>query len=166
VGEPARGYSWPQFEPGHTISLAHGANSERTLAPLAAEIERRRIEEAPWLASPLYLPAVRSLARCEAELELRWAWVDEHGLVDDDGNDRPGTVRLDRAEARAAKLREQLGLTPMATVRMLAGLSAVDGPAALDGLEALRQAGAAVRRAAEQRALTAATNEGEEVDDA
>lgn len=120
---------------------------------MAERIEAELLERAPWLAAPIYRSAVRSLARTEAELELRWAWVDEHGLVDGEGEDRPGSARLDRAEVRAAKLRGELGLTPMATLRMLALASGVDGPAALEGLDALRAVGAGLRRAAEQRAL-------------
>src|SRR5438093_563430 len=38
-GGPARGYSWKQFEPGHELSMRHGAySSALRLAPRTQEI--------------------------------------------------------------------------------------------------------------------------------
>jgi len=42
--------SRPPFEPGNTVSLHHGANSPRSLEPIAAELEEQIIQTAPWLA--------------------------------------------------------------------------------------------------------------------
>jgi hypothetical protein len=81
------------------------------------------------------------------------AYLDEHGLVDDDGQPRNAAGMLERVEGRLAGLRAQLGLTPLALGKLLATLSQVDGDKGAEGLEALRRAGAELRAAADRRPL-------------
>lgn len=150
---PARGYTWPPFAPGHEQSIKHGATSERRWRPIAQLVAVELVDSAPWLAGRQFAGAVAQLARVEAQLELLGAWLDEHGLLDDEGVPWPATGLQQKLEARAQSLRGDLGLQPVALVRVLAGLSAIDGPAAQEGLEALKAAGRGLRVAAEQRAV-------------
>jgi hypothetical protein len=66
TGGPARGYSWPAFQEGHTLSLVHGAESPRTIEARAAEVREQLFEVAPWLAQDVFVPAVARFLRCEA----------------------------------------------------------------------------------------------------
>ena len=66
TGAPARGYSWPAFEEGHTLSLVHGADSPRTIEARAAEVRERIFELAPWLQQDAFVPAVARYLRAEA----------------------------------------------------------------------------------------------------
>jgi hypothetical protein len=135
---PARGYKWPPFEPGNTWQLRHGARSARTVAPIAGRLADGLVEAAPWTAAPAFGPTVQAWAWAEAQCVLYRAWFDERGLVDEDGEPRPGLGRWDAAERRAASLRAELGLTPQSLGQLLARAasvaSAVNDQAALEAL--------------------------------
>jgi hypothetical protein len=62
----ARGYSWPAFTEGHTLSLVHGAESPRTIEARAAEVRVQLFEIAPWLDKAAFVPAVARFLRAEA----------------------------------------------------------------------------------------------------
>ena len=54
---PARGYSWPPFEPGHMLSVKSGIYSERFVTPRADEILLRERAKPTWpayLEEPVY----------------------------------------------------------------------------------------------------------------
>jgi hypothetical protein len=181
--EPAFPGQRPPFGPGHVVSRTHGATSPRTIAPLAAEIEQeaRGADWWPdWLTDPSYAAEVQAWSWSEAQARLLRAHVGELDLVDamaDTGTEestethtkaqskrvtasrrlRSSLAELDRAEARAARLRSRLGLEPTSRARLMRDLSAtrymsglVGSPltAALDRL--------AVERA--QRALEAGSD--------
>lgn len=110
----ARGYSWAPFEVGNDAALVHGARSPRRIAPLAGPLLEQLPKVAPWTASPAFAGARASWAEAEAQAALLRSYLDEHGLLDDDGEERPAARLLDRVEGRLAKLRDQLGLTPAA----------------------------------------------------
>ena len=85
AGTPARGYSWPPFQPGHTLSTTHGAHSPRTVDPLAASIV------ADLLASPScpahlkddperWRPTLDGWGRAEAIVRVVSAWLDGQDL--------------------------------------------------------------------------------------
>jgi hypothetical protein len=150
-GGPRRGYSWPPFQPGHTLSLKHGATSPRVLQPVADRLAAGLGEVAPWTSARAFAGAVASWAWAEAQAHVLRAWLDEHGLVDDDGQPRGAAGMLERVEVRLVGLRDRLGLTPLALGKLLATLSQVDGEKGQEGLEALRAAGAELRAAADQR---------------
>lgn len=154
MGEPARGYSWPPFAAGHELSLTHGAKSERRWRPLAERLEAAAVDHAPWLARPAFRAALRSWAKAEAQATLVADWLDEHGLLDEDGEPRPAATFALRLEASAAARRQRLGLDPMAFAKLLQTFSATPGTD--DVLAALRAEGAAILTARSPEALPAA----------
>jgi hypothetical protein len=90
------------------------------------------------------------LAWTEAQLALLGAYLDEVGLLDEDGQPRPAANRVDRLEARASTLRSELGLTPLALAKLLANPAAFASAGGDDvGLEALRAEGRAIVAARE-----------------
>lgn len=146
---PARGYSWAPFQPGHTLSTKHGAQSQRHLRPLVNQLleEVRRL--APWCSSPVFAPTVEAWAWAEAQAVTYRNHFDEAGLGLDDEEPPKGDQRWDRAEGRAAKLRAELGLSPVALTRLLGNLSTLAPAAAHEGLAELQQVGAKIRAAIE-----------------
>jgi len=110
----------PPFQPGHTLSVRHGAHSERLVAPLADAILQRAVEDTPWLLEARYAPSVRAWARAEAQAVLLTEYLEAQGLHDAEGRLRPAEQALHRAETRAANLRKDLGLTPLSAARIRA----------------------------------------------
>jgi hypothetical protein len=131
--------------------LKHGATSPRVLQPVADQLAAGLGEVAPWTSAPVFAGSVASWAWAEAQGYLLRQWLDEHGLVDDEGQPRPAARMLEQVEGRLAGLRGQLGLTPLALGKLLATLSQVDSERGQEGLEALRAAGAELRQAADLR---------------
>lgn len=176
MGEPARGYRWRDFEPGettgtatrfqegHTLSTRHGANSSRLLQPIVDELLEWAAEALPWAMAPAFAPTLYAWAWAEARCELYRCYFDERGHHDDDGEPLAGLDRWDRVETRAENLRTQLGIGPMALAKLLGSLGSIDGPAAQEGLEALKATGAQLREAAERRALSPVPPEVDEHD--
>lgn len=137
---PKRGYSWEPFQPANWRALKHGARSPRKLAPLVASLRASMVVTAPWLAVPAFDRALMSWATAEAQCELLRAYLDEHALLDDDGEPRPALAALERAERNAERARSQLGLNPVAWAALYRTLVvSPDGDA--KGIEALRQTG-------------------------
>src|SRR5579863_855831 len=69
-GHPAR---HPDFEPGNTAALKHGANSPRRVAELAAEVREVLAEHHPWTLQPQFADAVeRYAASVVVEQLLTW----------------------------------------------------------------------------------------------
>lgn len=123
----ARGYSWPPATAGNTLALRHGAYSPRTLQPLAEQLAGGAVDVAPWIAAATFQAAVADWAWVEAEALLLRRYVDEHGPLDTEGEERPAAKRLDRVATRAANLRGALGLDPMSCAKLMslvAGLEA------------------------------------------
>src|SRR5205085_725811 len=108
----ARGYSWPPFEPGHTITVKHGAKAERFVQPVADELAVWLAAVAPWTAQPAFRASVAAWSYSEAQATLLRSYVDAHGVLDDAGVPLPAVALLDRVETRAGRLRSELGLTP------------------------------------------------------
>ena len=111
----------------------------RQVRPVADEIARDLTEAAPWTARPAFNGALRSLAWVEAQAVLLRRWIDEHGLLGDDGQPQ-AVVLLQRLETRASTLREELGLTPQALARLLNSLATVATAAGDNGGTAPLQA--------------------------
>jgi hypothetical protein len=145
---PPRNYSWPPFEPGHELSLKHGADSPRKVEPIATRLASELVDQAPWTAGAQYAASVHAWAWTEAQAVLLRHYLDEHGLIDGDGEPRPASARLDKVETRLIKLRSELGLTPQSMVKLMAGLSSIEPGAAQGGLDALKAAGRQIRTAA------------------
>jgi hypothetical protein len=128
--------SWPPFQPGHEITLRHGARSDPYVEPLARAFADVLITDRPDLAG--YPEAVAAWATAEARCEKYRRWHADVGFVDGDGNVRGGANVL-AYENQAQRMRERLGLDPLADAQLAktrseAVLSAVD-------LESIRQRG-------------------------
>lgn len=151
-GMPARGYRWPQFTAGwnQEHKTTHGAGSAARVRPIADAIEATLADSAPWAQAPAFAGTVKSWGYAEAQASLLRSWLDEHGLLDGDGNPRPAVGTLTRVENRLIKLRERLGLDPQSLASLLSKASSVARATADDrALEALAAEG---RRIAEARA--------------
>jgi len=126
-----RGYSRPPFEPGHTVSLVHGAFSP---AARAAEVEKLEpvfvewIEQvAPWAAAPEFGPARANYLRHLAVVELLFADVMDTAR-------RLGTAKVPtrRFETLLSALRGelsalgQLGLTPPTRAELAQTVASVE----------------------------------------
>jgi hypothetical protein len=118
---------------------------------LAGELAAELARVAPWTAAPTFERVVVSWAWAEAQAGVLRRWLDEHGVLDENGEQRPAATMLASVEGRLAGLRAQLGLTPLALARLLAMLGTVDADRGEQGLEALRRAGAELRAAADRR---------------
>lgn len=151
---PARGYSWPAFGDGNTAAERHGADSERRWRPLAEQLEQDILGLAPWLTRPGFRPAVRAWAKAEAQATLIGEWLDEHGLLDDEGEPRPAATYSLRLEASAAAKRQALGLDPLSFAKLLQTFTGTRGTD--DVLESLQAEGAAILTARSPEALPAA----------
>lgn len=150
--EGARGYSWPAFEPGHTASLKHGADSPRTIQPVADELAVWLADVAPWTSGPAYAATASAWCWAEARCRLIRAWLDGHQAVNDEGEVPNAATYLERIEGRAERLRSELGLGPMAQATLLTKLVSVAAAGDDDeGLKALKAQGARIlaSRAAE-----------------
>lgn len=161
TGQPRRGYSWPPFEPGNDAAKTHGAQSSAVLTPIAEILQAELVAAAPWCAGPTFAMAVRRWAWAEAVCHQYRAHFDQHGLFDDDGEPLPGLERWDRAEARAAKAAERLGVDPTSWARLLESLAPHEGEAG-EEIEALRSVGrdlVARRQAAIEAASKTAEDE-------
>lgn len=119
TGLDRRGYSWPPFEPGHTLSLRHGAYSPRRVEPLAAEIvEAFRGHQPDWVAA-VDDWAVWAWARTEARIQLLEEWLAAHGGdLAATGEVRGAAAFLLRCEIRAERQRARLGLDPLSRARL------------------------------------------------
>ena len=117
---PAPVQSWqrPPFEKGNTLSLQHGAHSDRKIAPIAQAWVDAALAECPYLRDASYTPALTSWARFEAKCDLLHDWIDEHGLLDDNGNATPAAKLLPVYEGRAASLRATLGMDPISRAKL------------------------------------------------
>jgi hypothetical protein len=114
-GHPPR---HPDFTEGNVVALKHGAGSPRVVDPLAAELVADALTAVPDLERPEYRATVEAWAREEARCRLLSAWLNQHGLMDDEGRLRPAEQALHRAETRATNLRSRLGLDPLSTARL------------------------------------------------
>lgn len=143
---PARGYSWPPFTPGHTVSCRHGIWSQRTWEPLAEDLVGGLLEDKPDLGG--YPELLAAWGRAEARCVLLSEYLIGRFT---DGDERSEKVLrfVQQFERLAHDLRRELGLTPgseadLARSRAEAIKGEVD-------LEALMARGREARLAAEQR---------------
>ena len=144
---PARGYSWPAFEPGNTKSTRHGIWSKRQVEPLAGDLVSGLLSDRPDLNA--YPELVMAWGRAEARCLLLAEWFVERGLLDDEGEERSGVRFIHQFEKLAADLRAQLGLTPGSEADLArARADAIRGELDLEGLAAR---GREARLAAEER---------------
>ena len=98
------------FEPGHTLSLVHGAYSARAVAERAQQVHERLLEVCPYLAEDRYAPSVDRYAKASAREALA-----HEALVSMEPGAR-GFTRLVETATAASRLAwvmgDALGLTP------------------------------------------------------
>lgn len=132
------------FPEGHELATRHGAHSARRVEPIAAELVETVLEHAPFLAEPSFDRALRAWARAEARCALLDDWLDEHGLLDDEGTPRPAAEFARKQEELALKHRTRLGLDAASRAQIEASLTgAAVSKASLEQL--LAQGAEAVR---------------------
>lgn len=134
-GGPARGYSWPPFEKGHTVSLKHGLDG-RLFRPLdrveIAEVADGLREVCPaQIRQPAFEPLLQLLAARIWRLRRAYAYLEG---VPEDQLPRHFSEKLGSLELLVNKTLVQLGLTPVSASELginLARLAAVgeSGPA-------------------------------------
>lgn len=149
VGGPARRYSREPFKPGNLAAVRHGARSPRLVEPLAAEAIELLTSSAPWLASSTFEASLAAWGRTEAKIALVSTYLDEVGVLDDDGQPRPAVELVVRLERLAADLRGRLGLDPSSAARIARDLSTSVRD---EGLATLVDEGRRLRLAAESEA--------------
>jgi hypothetical protein len=147
------------FEPGNDAALSHGAYSARRLQPLADELAAELVQVAPWCSQRAFAAAVASWAYAEAQLVVLREWLGERGMLDPDGVPWPAAAMLERVEARAARARSELGLSPSSWARLIARLGSADGASVAQGVAALQEAGRDID--AQLRALPEGEEDGE-----
>jgi hypothetical protein len=161
------------FAEGNQVAVTHGAESERSVAPLAQRIETALLEDADtpdYLRAPSYLPAVRAWARAEAVASLLWGFLagqDAQAALtetitgEETEESSKGTVKrrsvsrrvvsvlseLHRAETRAMNLRGRLGLDPLSRAKIMKDL----GIARQAGGDAIAKLGERGREIRERR---------------
>lgn len=142
--EPWRWRKWPPFEPGHELSMQHGAYSPRKVDPLAKELVDLVFADPAtgYLQAGHWRPALWAWARAEAQVQLLSEYLARKGEGVEDGVGDLGDERvraayllLHRAEARATSQRTRLGLDPLSAARLGRDKTA----AALDAAQLMAQ---------------------------
>ncbi len=139
-GGQARRYSWPPFEPGHTLSVRHGAYATLYLRPRVEEIAIRLREALGESFDDRFTPAIEAAALAAARVERALG----HVLSPDVSEEELG-LKLDE-NARAwlrlyVQTLEALGLTPKIGTDGAAGpvtlvvMSAFPGARPVDTIE-------------------------------
>lgn len=156
----ARGYSWPPFQPGHTLSMVHGATSPRAIADRAEQVHAELLAVVPYLAEPKFAPAVaRYLAAAARE-----ALLHEHiqAVSAERGAGKVPARMWEQATAAtrlAAKLGSDLGLDPIGHARIRALSAGAEATEAT--LADLVAEGRTIRARAEERRRQAALDAAE-----
>jgi transcriptional regulator with XRE-family HTH domain len=115
-------------EEANERALVHGAHSERRIAPRVAEL-RQEIAELVPAGTQADLPAVTLLAQQLARIEIVNEYLARVGLLNEKGEPRPVLKVLSTWENSAARLLDQLGLTPTARARLGVDLTRMKGAA-------------------------------------
>ena len=121
-GKPVAG-----AEAGNERAATHGAYGQ-SIAPRAEELRAELLELVP-VVSEADQPAVTLLARVLARLERADEWVEEHGFFDRAGRVRPILKVVGGWETTAARLCDQLGMTPTARAKLGLNLTRARGEA-------------------------------------
>jgi hypothetical protein len=110
-----RNYVWPSFEKNNLMAVRHGAGSERIVSRLAEQLVDWVTREHPDLKLARYRFSVAAWARAESVVGLLTAYLDDHDVIDGDGEVREKLLaQLRAAERRASEERRELGLSPAA----------------------------------------------------
>lgn len=134
----------PPFQNGNATALVHGANSERAIAERAETVHAELLTFAPYLDEPRFMPAIQRYLSAAARESL----LNEHIAkvsADKGAGAVPARVweQCTAAARLAAKLGDDLGLSPIGHARIRA-LSA--GAGASEASASLAELGAEGRR--------------------
>ena len=114
--------AWPAnpFPDGHTVTVKHGAHSERLVGPLSDELLESigELVDGTPAAIPTFAAARGVLARKLARLTLVVEWLEEHGWIDDDGDVRAAADLEVRLLHSVEKSLDTLGLTPVSAAKL------------------------------------------------
>ena len=150
---PARGYSWPAFQPGHRLSVKAGAYSPSIVAERAAEVHAHLLTVAPYLDVDVFLPQVDRYLRAAAIESL----LDEYVVAKGIESCAPRMIeQLHTARRLARDMAIELGLSPRGRAELatlLAGASRAE-----QSLADLRAEGARILRGAERRLAAVPTD--------
>jgi hypothetical protein len=120
------------FEPRNDAHLLHGATSERQIRPVARNHRRRLMRQIGLRVSeidPIGRAYLEHYCRLTAKIVLLDAWVDEHGLIRDDGSLQPCmtvyATLTNSATRTLAKLAEHLRVEERDPATVLAALRAL-----------------------------------------
>jgi hypothetical protein len=150
------------FQPGNTLTVVHGARSERAIVPRAQALMTAVLEDADcpeYVRSAMFRFTLTAWARAEAIASLMYEYLtglDPEQMITPKKVATKAPIDLWRiADGHAARLRAELGLSPVSYARIakdlgLAGKSAEEalGQMARNGRE-IRERRAASLRAAE-----------------
>lgn len=154
--KPGRGYSWPPFDKGNTVSRRHGVWSKRTWEPLAEDLFTGLLDDKPDLV--VYPELLAAWARAEARCILLAEYLVDK-LTEGDERSEKCLRFVHQFERLAHELRRELGLTPGAEADL--ARSRADAIRGEFDIEALATRGRGARLAAEERhALAAAESTG------
>ena len=123
----------PPFQPGNTVSVKHGHDSEARIKPVARTQKRRLLRQIGLAASDLDgigRALLDNWARAQAKVELLDRWFEANGFLDPDGEPVPATkvyftavnsgpARADAA-ARAPRREGRLAACPRSRARAVA----------------------------------------------
>lgn len=139
----ARGYSWPDAEPGNLIALKHGAESPRVIDSVAEVLADAVVEEAPWLKAQIFEAAIWRYARAEARARLLSNYILS---VADEHPEKVGSRLWESAsgaDRTASKMAEALGLTPLSRAQLASLVSSTER--GNQGVAQLGETGKAIR---------------------
>ncbi len=137
---PARGHSWPPFQPGHQLSRTHGAYSVNAIAERAKEVHLALLEVAPWLNEERYAPTVHRYLMAAA----REALADK--ALTESARFSPRLAEAATAAARLAwSMADALGLTPGGHARLK--VLVAEATSAETSIADLAERGRAIREA-------------------
>ncbi len=158
---PGRGYSWAPFEPGHRVSVKHGAFSDAIVSAHAEEVRGALVELAPWVVES-DRAAVERYCRAEGRARILHDYCMKVSL-DRGVESVPAYLwgEASRAEANAAKFGSDLGLDPAGRARLAKDLGWASHLAG-DQLAGLQAEGRRLVEAHEARSAAAAALNGHE----
>ncbi|MGD0985085.1 MAG: hypothetical protein ABSA65_14915 [Acidimicrobiales bacterium] len=114
---PARGYSWPPFEPGNIAHLKHGAFSSRAVGERAGLVLQELAAQRPDLVADENALSLALLARATAREELAHEGLEAASAAGRDVS--PRLLEAATAAARVAReLADSLGIGPLAAAQL------------------------------------------------
>lgn len=143
----------PPFQPGHELSMKHGAGSPRKRDPIAQALAAELLmdDSVGYLKAPRFAAAVQAWAQAEAKVALISDWVDSMPIEKAAESKQGSTSALEllrKWETTASTHRARLGLDPVSAAKLGRDVSQGRQADAATALTRMRSE-AEARRAAE-----------------